>query len=429
MKRQLYSELRTIYETTAADPHTYRLTIKMKDIVDGAVLEHAAETAMQRYPYFRVRLCTEKDRVYFEENTAPVPVIRAHRRVRLGSSETAGHLFAFSYWKNRIYIDVYHGLTDGGGIAPLIRTLLYYYCTFFYGETLSSEGIRLFDSAVMPEEWEDPALLPLPAKRSGLVTKWDRPALQLQEEGSLHMTEGSTVCNIRIPEKEFMRFSAANDGSPAAITALLLARTIHELHPDAEDPAVIAMCVNQRKALQAPYAHQSLVGDVRLPYLPQMYDMPFERQATCFRGMVMLQSDNDMVLDEIRDYQALMRQLEPLSFPERQSVCQENLKKLSACITATVSYVGKASLGDAESYIQEYEALPSTALPSTHVPLTIEISAVHGFFFMNFIQYFEEEDYIRAFIRQIRKNGIDYDVLNITEALWPKIELPPALQG
>ena len=41
MKRQLYSELRTIYETAAFDPHTFRITVKLKDLIDGAVLRAA----------------------------------------------------------------------------------------------------------------------------------------------------------------------------------------------------------------------------------------------------------------------------------------------------------------------------------------------------------------------------------------------------
>ena len=222
-----------------------------------------------------------------------------------------------------------------------------------------------------------------------------------------------------------MRFNISNDGSPATIAALLLARTIDGLHPGADLPAVIAMCVNQRKALNAPLAHQSLVGDVRLPYTDRVKAMPFSKQATCFRGMVTIQSDTDMVLDEIRDYQKLMKDLAATdSLAERRRRCQQRMEDVSRCITATVSYVGKANYGDAERYIQEYEALPSTALPSTHVPLTIEMSAMNGYFFLNFIQYFNETDYFRDFIGQLRENDIDYDVLNMTEARYPRVELP-----
>ena len=106
---------------------------------------------------------------------------------------------------------------------------------------------------------------------------------------------------------------------------------------------------------------------MRLPYTGRLKALPFTTQATCFRGMVTLQSDQDMVLDEIRDYQALMAHLEGLDgHRARQDCCVHRMESLSRYITATVSYVGKYSMGDAEFYIQGYNALPSTALPSTH---------------------------------------------------------------
>ena len=424
MKRELYSELRTIYETTDADPHTFRITIKLKDIVDGTVLRNAVDLTMKRYPYFCVRLCAEEGKLFFEDNPAPVPVLHSRERTVLGSEELDGHLLAFSYWKNRLYLDAYHGLTDGGGIDPLIRTLLYYYLTSFYETELSAERIRLSDSPVSPDEWDDPAGHEIPAGRR-LLPKWNQEGFQLEEGGIVYLTPDSVVYNIRIPEEEFMRFNISNDGSPAAIAALLLAETIDALHPEAGAPPVIAMCVNQRKALQAPAAHQSLVGDVRLPYIRRMRHLPFSTRTTCFRGMVTIQTDNDMILEDIREYQELVRYLKTLeTYSERKAYCTEQMRRLSGCVTAIVSYVGKAGFGDLEQYIQEYEALPSTALPSMHVPLTIEMSALHGYFFLNFIQYFAEEDYVSMFIRKLRENNITYDVLNEAQARFPRVELP-----
>jgi hypothetical protein len=59
-----------------------------------------------------------------------------------------------------------------------------------------------------------------------------------------------------------------------------------------------------------------------------------------------------------------------------------------------------------------------------HVPLTIEMSALHGYFFLNFIQYFAEDDYVSMFIRKLRENNITYDVLNEAQARFPRVELP-----
>ena len=46
------------------------------------------------------------------------------------------------------------------------------------------------------------------------------------------------------------------------------------------------------------------------------------------------------------------------------------------------------------------------------------------YFFLNFMQFFHEEDYFRMFTRQLRQNNIDYDVLDVTEARYPRVVLP-----
>ena len=425
MYRKLYSELRTIYETTSTKPNTFRQTIKLRDLVDGEILRKAVDKTMERYPYFCVRLVMEGNTPVFADNPAPVPVLHTNHQSVLGSGQTSDHLLCFCYWKNRLHIDAYHGLTDGGGIAPLIKTLLYYYCSDFYEVRLSHTDIRLSGDAIPQAEWDDPAAIPVNRRKRELVKKWNFPAFQLADAGIANVTADGIVLNMRIPERAFMEFNISNDGSPATIISLLLARTIKALHPDASLPLVIAMCVNQRRALRAPLAHQSLVGDVRLPFTDRMSKLPFHVQATCFRGMVALQSDNDMVLDEIRDYQSLMAQMETMHDSlERKSCCTARMEELSRCVTATVSYVGKANLGEAEQFILENNVMPSTALPSTYTPLTIELSALGGYFFLNFVQMFHEEDYFSMFVRQFRKNNIDYDVLNVTEARFPLIELP-----
>ncbi|MBQ3864378.1 MAG: hypothetical protein II781_00855 [Clostridia bacterium] len=423
MKIPLYSELRTIYETTQDDPHTFRLTFKLKDFIDGGILRHAVDRTMQRFPYFRVRLCQEGANVYFEENPAPVPVLHTRDRISLGGRQANGHLLAFCYWDNRIHLDVYHAMTDGGGIYPLIKTLLHQYCSEYYSLPLAADGVRMPDDPVPPAEWEDPARKPLGSGRGGLTVKWNQPAFQLTDGKIIHPIPRSIVLNVRIPESEFMQFNISNDGSPATIISLILAESIARLHPETEQPIVIAMCVNQRRALAAPLAHQSLVGDVRLVYPDRLRSLPFSRRATIFRGMVALQSDTDMVLDEIRDYQALMRQLDNLkAFGERHDLCVRNMEKLTDCLTGTVSYVGKTDMGIAASYIQEFDCLPSTALPSSHTPLTIEMSAINGYFFINFIQDFLEMDYFNQFILQLREHQINYDVLNRYFAQYPLLE-------
>ncbi len=426
MKQTLFSELRTIYETSYRDPHTFRLSIKMKDLIDGAILRHAAYRTMERYPYFLVRMRREGADIFYESNPLPFPVIETNGRITLGAAETNYHLMAFCYWKNWLHIDCYHALTDGGGIHPMIKTLMHLYISEYYEFEPETEDVRLPGSPVPEAEWKDPGAVPLSPQREGLISKWYAPAFQLEEK-HVHLQADSIVTTISISEKEFIPFSISNDGSPATIVSLLLARSLDMVHPDSADPIVIAMCVNQRKALGAPLAHQSLVGDVRLVYSDRIKKMPFMHQATCFRGMVALQSDRDMVRDEIRDYQDLMRDLHRMpTYKERHAACVDRMEALSRCVTATVSYIGKINLGSLEHYLQEFDPLPSTALPSMHTPLTIEMVAMNGSIVLNFIQYFPEIEYFSLFVKQLRDNHINYNVLRQEKALYPLLQIPDA---
>ncbi len=70
LEQTLFSELRTIYGTTFEDPHTFRLLIKLKDLIDGDVLRSAANRTMERYPYFSVRMrhMRRQRRLYADRN-------------------------------------------------------------------------------------------------------------------------------------------------------------------------------------------------------------------------------------------------------------------------------------------------------------------------------------------------------------------------
>ncbi len=422
MKKELYSELRTIYETAADNPHTFRVSLKMKDMVDERILRESVATTMRRYPYFSVRMEHGEDGFAFVPNERPVPVLHQDEPAVLASPQTDGHLFAVCFWKNKIHLEVYHALTDGAGIYELIKTLLYYYCSAYYGVTLSAESIRLADSPVDPAEWEDPARAIRDYSGAICVEKWNKPAYQLVDGGRITLSPDCICYNIRIPEAEFMRFNLSNDGSPGTIVALFLARAIQNLRTEkgGDDPVVIAMCVNQRRAIRAPLAHQSLVGDVRIVYDERIAKFPFMRQATCFRGMVALQSDTDMVLKELSEYASTIDALEALPDENaRHEYCVDLMNRVTKSMSATISYVGKANFGEAEKYIQEFHVLPATALPSSATPLTLELSAVNGSFYVNFMQYFPEQDYLDAFIRELRANDINYDVLYLTPTNYP----------
>lgn len=419
MDQDLFTELRPLYSTSKKRPNEIRIRIRMRDLIDPDVLRRAVDTTMERYPYFCVELQKKDGRYIFAENRRPVVITHSLHGVDLNSPESNYHMIAFCWQDNWIILDVFHGMTDGTGAYEIVRTLLYYYCSGRYNVTLNDSGIRLAGDEISQEEWIDPV-----AGRTDLPTP---PRAELSDALSLTASAGldkdgrHTVYSIAISESEFMRFNLDNDGSPGTMVSLLLSRAIAKLFPAAENVIRIALCVNQRKALHAPLAHQSLVGGVMLEYKDKLRDWPLDRQATAYRGMVFAQSQEEVVLGGLASSSGIGRMiLSKDSDQERIGVAGYIEKLAGRIVTATVSYVGKANYREAERYIRDFRLWTSPASND----LLIEISAVNGRFTLEFIQRFSSPVYVNAFLKELEENGIQYDLQDVHELELPNIKLP-----
>ena len=419
MEQRLYTELRPLYTTSKERPNEIRIRIRMRDLIDPEVLRRAVDTTMVRYPYFSVELQKKDGQYLFAENHRPVVITNSLHGVTLNSAESNYHMIAFCWQDNWIILDVFHGMTDGTGAYEVVRTLLHYYCSERYNVSLNDDGIRLAGEEISDEEWIDPVVnrtgLPVPP-RTELSN-----AFNLTDSAGLEKDDRHTVYSIAISESEFMKFNLDNDGSPGTMVSLLLSRAIAQLFPTAENAIRIALCVNQRKALHAPLAHQSLVGGVMLEYKDRMRDWPLDRQATAYRGMVFAQSQEENVLMGVASTSGICRMiLSKESDQERQGIAGYINDLASRLVTATVSYVGKANYREAEKYIRDFRLWSSP----TSNDLLIEISAVNGRFTLDFIQRFSSPIYVNAFLRELEENGIVYDLQDVNELELPNILLP-----
>jgi len=419
MEQSVFTGIRPLYLSSKRNPNEIRIRIRMRDLIDPSALRYAVDSTMQRYPYFCVELQKKDGQYVFIDNTRPVVISNSLHGVDLNAEESNYHMIAFAYQDNWIILDIFHGLTDGTGAYEVIRTLLYYYCSKRYGIKLNEEGIRLVGDEITAEEWEDPiekaSNLPTPA-RSDLPK-----ALNIIENAELQNDTLKTVYSIAIDESEFVRFSMDNDGSPGTITALLLSRAVAKLFPDVNDPIRIALCVNQRKALQKPKAHQSLVGGAMLEYKEKMRDWPLERQATAYRGMVFAQTTDEAVLAGANSLRGLTQMLlSKDTDQERLGITAYIGKTTEQLMTATVSYVGKANYKEAEKYIRDFR----TWTGATGNYPCIEIAAVNGRFTLDFIQPFSSPIIVNAFSKELEDNGITYDLQDVTALDVPNIQLP-----
>ena len=206
------------------------------------------------------------------------------------------------------------------------------------------------------------------------------------------------------------------------MAALLLSRAIARIYPDAEDVIRIALCVNLRKALKAPLAHQSLVSVAMLEYKKRMREWSLDRQVTAYRGMTILQTQGEIIVSGLNSRMEEVKRVQAIKTDqERKNYIDNRGKGATHMVTATVSYIGRLDIKGTEKYIRDFQTLTS----APEKGLLIEMSAINSRFILNIMQPFSSPIYVNAFLKELEENGINYDLQSVNSLDdIPGIRLP-----
>lgn len=391
--------------------YTVRLTLKLKDAVDGEMISEAVRKTEQRYPYLLLRLMKDEQELYYEENSEPVTVHNTDQKISLGSEETNYHMWAVCYFDDCIYLDISHGFCDGTGMYMVLSTLLYYYCEARYGVT-DHTGVRTLEDPILPQESVDPTDF-FPDMDMSKVPMPDMlPAFSLVEDGG--MTPCSPkIYDIVIPEESFVKFSSENDASPGTMVSILFSRAIDELYSERTKPLRSSYIINGRPMLGTPETHHNCVNTVRFEYTDKIKAMPFDRQCTVHRGTTFAQSDADRVKGAMMVTVNRSRMVSKMA-PTLEAKKMAYAKMLAGgkfLFTYMVSYVGQWKIKSLAPYVKEFW---------THVPnannLLTEIAAINGNIFLSVHQNFVEDDIIRKFTEILDEQGIVYELREAVES-------------
>ncbi len=110
--------------------NVYRVAVRLKEPVDGTILQVAMEKVL---PHFDVFRCTMRIGIfwyYFEENVNPAPKVKEEHTypcMFINPYSNNNYLFRLSYYGNRINLEVFHALTDGNGALTFLKEITYEY--------------------------------------------------------------------------------------------------------------------------------------------------------------------------------------------------------------------------------------------------------------------------------------------------------------
>ena len=119
----------------------FRFSVVLNEKIEKEKLKQAVNMALDVYKPFKVRMKTGFFWYYFEENPKE-PIIEEEKEYPcqyINPRENNNYLFKVTYFENKINIDIFHSLTDGGNGIIFFREIVYNYLELNHKDELKCE--------------------------------------------------------------------------------------------------------------------------------------------------------------------------------------------------------------------------------------------------------------------------------------------------
>lgn len=118
------------------DTRVFRFYCKLKEEVDGEILQEALERTIKKYPLYQAVLRKGLFWFYLEQREIATTVKKEDRPPcsKLYIPDKKSLLFEVSYEKERINFEVFHALTDGTGAMKFLKELVKNYLIYAHTE-------------------------------------------------------------------------------------------------------------------------------------------------------------------------------------------------------------------------------------------------------------------------------------------------------
>ena len=390
------------------------INIEMNDAVNCAILQKAFDRAVVRYPYFKTQIVWKDGDIYLAQNSRPMVVGSSEELRRLGSKELGYHLLEVHGYDHTIGIQFHHGIADGNGVMPFIRTLLYSYLCEYYGRDFNAPLIIKPDSQIDPKEYTEPIGEQFyPETGDVHITRPEHVygLPELQEKAGLKQCY---FTHIRFPMKEFVSYMKHQDASPAILISLLFSMAIDRVHPDHDGEIVANLVWNFRKELGMTGSHNDSFSSIFLKYDEKLKQIPFDLQGTCFRGMTFAQTKENDAYIIANQLIGLRKKAEEYGGYEGKFRFLYSVLSRSHGETVPVSYTGQMQMGECEQKIADMFIYPT----GTYT-IGVEVSSVNDSLSIDIQMNNDISVYSDAFCDILKEKGIPFERKPIIKIDFP----------
>ena len=400
-----YPVIPLIYAANAQFKNTIRFAIEFLEEIDPEALSYAVGQVQKRYPYFSVRIEKEGEAFVLAENSLPFVIAAGEKPVCLNSAASNGHLLAFAWKERTLWVDISHFICDGNGLAPLVKTLAYYYVERRYGSSgIDTGSIRLVTDAIAEEEYLYPfPEAPIPSE--GALPLKPKEAHPYAFEDDFFDGEGNYAYNLQVRQQDMMQYAKGNDGSPVSFVTVMLFEALMNLHPEMEEDIVIQIPHEYRKVLHRPLSHDCLARVFTVKLAAKDRNKSVEMLNTLVRGQIILGSDPSADIEAINGMLQLDAYMRTLPLEGKKQAMLGLVAGSLAKNTFGVSYTGNIGWGGLEKYIRDVHLYAGEN--HRHGSLSVELFTLGDAFSLCVMQPGKNPAFIQELTRCFALHGID----------------------
>lgn len=312
--------------------------------VDGSALQAAAMRAIRRYPClkFTCELSEDGRQYLLTENSRAFSVFESPGFVSIEAPASNGYLWSLGYSGKRLFLSVFHGLTDGMGLAAIMKAILCFYYSKLEKSPLPEDVAAEIGAEPDGLEYADPFDHARPCSLTFPFRTPEPFLLEPEDPKAYAPYHRHAVLSL----KEVLKVSRQTEGNVSGILSLILARAVDRMTGGSSTCITVKCPINLRPMLGCTGTLQNCVSSVKYLYSEKLRKMPFPQQASCFKGMLLIQSSEEHLMNSF-----LAWKREVLAFNRGTSI--EEKRVLSAPETGLpmVSYLGGLSAGPYDKHI------------------------------------------------------------------------------
>ena len=389
------------------NPMTMGVTAVLTEDIDGELLKEAALELRERFAYFYVRAKIEDNDIVVVPNPLPMTVRNTWAPIELASKEANYHLAAIKYEGNRICLEMNHALSDGAGVSPFFKSLLFVYLSKKTGVSFPAQGFRLPGSEAPISETGDPfAAVDIDSVQGPFYQK--KPTADFYRLPSRN-GEADHIYYLKMPVSAVMKYCKENDGSPNVLMAVLIARAIRRVDPQSEKTVTVSVAIDHKSMLGNSENYRMFANAYEL-------DFPKERQlddimklCTMTRGQLMLQAQPENSAWYIKTRKMGFEKMKAMPLQMKLDILP---KAASASRwTASVSYVNSRSFGPLDPYIKELYNLAEVR----SIDVVCEIACINNSFFVALAQCNSSREFFEALLCELEQAGVPFQIMRDEE--------------